>query len=113
MALEDPSMQAHRKHKLDDVVDWLSEMVSGVYSNVDMSAKITKLCGRAMYLAIAMFGFEYVISPNFTPLGTPFNDETMTMPQKSNPAGTVTPVIFPAFGDKSDTFNMEAKVWCL
>ncbi|KAI8597438.1 hypothetical protein EDD21DRAFT_385445 [Dissophora ornata] len=112
MALQDSSMQARRKYKVEYVVDLLSEMVSRVYSNVDMSVKITELCDKALELAIAMFGFEYVISPIFTPLGTPFDDETMTMPQKSNPAGTVTLVIFPAFGDNSDTFNMKAKVWC-
>ncbi|KAF8922840.1 hypothetical protein BGZ58_003717, partial [Dissophora ornata] len=112
MVLQDPSIEARRQQKVNYAADALSEMVSLVYPNVDMSVNITELCNKAFELAIAMFGCEYVIFPIPTPPGMPFDEETMAVPQKSNPAGTVTLVIFPAFGDNGSTSNMKAKVWC-
>ncbi|KAF9207929.1 hypothetical protein BGZ49_010204 [Haplosporangium sp. Z 27] len=90
----------------------LSAMVSGVYTNVDLSEKINGLCYSAFDLSFAMFGMESRIYPVTTPLGVLFDDETMKTPHKSNPTGVVSLVIFPAFGDDSNTFFMEPKVWC-
>ncbi|KAF8924533.1 hypothetical protein BGZ58_001696 [Dissophora ornata] len=105
-------MEARRKQEVKYTVDALSKMVYLVYSNVDKLVKTIELCDKAFDLAIAMFGFECDILPISARLGVPFDDETMTTPQKWNPAGTVTLIIFPAFGDSSNTFHMKAKVWC-
>ncbi|KAF9572898.1 hypothetical protein EC968_009203 [Mortierella alpina] len=105
------AMEFRRERKINEAVMVLMSLVSRVYPNVDMSVKIRELCCNSFDLSFAMFGMEAIIQPVSTPLGTPFDDTTMMTPQKSNPTGTVSLVIFPAFEDKI-AFNMKPKVWC-
>ncbi|KAF9104391.1 hypothetical protein BGX27_010115 [Mortierella sp. AM989] len=90
----------------------LSKLVYAVYSNVDMSIKITELCGNAFDITFAMFAMPSEIYPVITPLGTPFDDEKMDTPHKSNPEGNVSLVTFPSFRDDRGAFSFNAKVWC-
>ncbi|KAF9907344.1 hypothetical protein EC991_010993, partial [Linnemannia zychae] len=105
------AMQSRREREVDEVVKALSDMLSRVYLNVDMSARIKELCYTAFDLSFAMYGMDSIIHPIITPLGTPFDDTAMLTPQKSNPTGTVSLLIFPAFTDNG-TFYVRPKVWC-
>ncbi|KAF8978268.1 hypothetical protein BGZ46_006650 [Entomortierella lignicola] len=109
---QDTEMKRKREEEVNRTMAALSSLVSTVYSNVDMSEKIKELCFNAFDLSFAMLGMEYMIYPVPTPLGTPFNQETMVTPQKSNPTGLVSMVIFPSFTDKRDVFKIQPKVWC-
>ncbi|CAO3568846.1 unnamed protein product [Mortierella alpina] len=111
VAQDSDAMQCRRERKINEAAMVLMSLVSRVYTNVDMSVKIRELCCNSFDLSFAMFGMEAIIQPVSTPLGTLFDDKTMTTPQKSNPTGTVSLVIFPAFQDKI-AFNMKPKVWC-
>ncbi|KAG0308156.1 hypothetical protein BGZ98_008813 [Dissophora globulifera] len=93
------AMTRRKEEEVNTVAQALSDLVSKVYSNVDMSAKIKELCLNAFDLSFAMFGMESMIYPVSIPLGAAFEDENMTTPQNSNPTGSVTLVIFPAFQD--------------
>ncbi|KAG0308150.1 hypothetical protein BGZ98_008807 [Dissophora globulifera] len=55
----------------------------------NMSAKIKELCYDTFDLSFAMFGMESMIYPVRISLGIPFDNENMTTPHKSNPAGSV------------------------
>ncbi|KAF9948576.1 hypothetical protein BGZ72_009518 [Mortierella alpina] len=105
------AMECRKETEVNDAAMVITSLVSRVYSNIDMSAKIRELCYNSLDLALAMYGMDSIIQPASTPLNTPFDDLTMTTPQKSNPAGKVSLVIFPAFEDKV-AFNMKPKVWC-
>ncbi|KAF9961369.1 hypothetical protein BGZ70_008299 [Mortierella alpina] len=104
-------MDSRREREVNKATVMLSNLLSRVYANTDMSGKIRELCFDAFDLSFAMFGTEPLIHPASTPLGTPFDDITMTTPQKSNPTGKVSLVIFPAFED-ANAFSIKPKVWC-
>ncbi|KAG0319555.1 hypothetical protein BGZ99_005016 [Dissophora globulifera] len=106
------AMTRRKEEEVNKVAQALSDLISKVYSNVDMSAKIKDLCLNTFDLSFAMFGMESVIYPVSIPLGAAFDDESMTTPQNSNPAGLVTLVIFPAFQDHDKKFYFRPKVWC-
>lgn len=106
------AMECQRESEANEAVMILSHLVSRVYPNLDMSVKIRELCYKAFDLSFVMLGMESIIYPVSTPLGTLFDDTTMTTPQKSNPTGTVSLVIFPAFRNTDNTFNIKPKVWC-
>ncbi|KAF9207931.1 hypothetical protein BGZ49_010206 [Haplosporangium sp. Z 27] len=112
LAFQDTEMKRKREEVVNRTIAELSSLVSTVYSNVDMSEKIKELCFSSFDLSFAMLGMEYMIYPVPTLLGTPFNQETMVTPQKSNPTGLVSMVIFPSFTDKRDVFKIQPKVWC-
>ncbi|KAF9311767.1 hypothetical protein BG003_007038 [Podila horticola] len=101
-----------REEEVNQATMELSNLISQVYPNVDMSVKIKDLCYNTFDLSYAMFGMESAIYPVSLALGTPFDDKTMTTPQKSNPTGLVSLVIFPAFQDNHKIFYIEPKVWC-
>ncbi|KAF8978271.1 hypothetical protein BGZ46_006653 [Entomortierella lignicola] len=113
LASKDTEMKRRREEEVNRTITVLLNLVSTVYSNVDMSEKIKELCFNAFDLSFAMIGMESAIYPVPTPLGTKFDDETMVTTQKSNPTGIVSLVIFPAFVDESDVFKMQPKVWCV
>ncbi|KAF9285634.1 hypothetical protein BGZ68_003679 [Mortierella alpina] len=104
-------MGCRREREVNEATMVLSDLLSRVYANTDMSVKIRELCFEAFDLSFTMFGMESLIHPASTPLGTPFDDTTMTTPQQSNPTGTVSLVIFPAFED-TNAFSIKPKVWC-
>ncbi|KAG0001683.1 hypothetical protein BGZ80_003121 [Entomortierella chlamydospora] len=110
-ARDSDAMKCRREREVNEAATVLSSLVTRVYPNVDMSIKIKKLCYNAFDLSFAMFGMESIIQPASTPLGVPFDDINMTTPQKSNPTGIVSLVIFPAFRDNA-AFNITPKVWC-
>ncbi|KAG0250858.1 hypothetical protein BG011_008029 [Mortierella polycephala] len=112
IAHDSNAMECGREREVDKAAMVLSNLVSRVYPNVDMSVKIRELCHHAFDLSFVMLGMESMIYPVSTPLGTPFDDTAMTTPQRSNPAGTVSLVIFPAFKDSNNSFYIKPKVWC-
>lgn len=109
---DDNAMACRREEEVNQATMELSNLISQVYPNVDMSVKIKDLCYNTFDLSYAMFGMESAIYPVSLALGTPFDDKTMTTPQKSNPTGLVSLVIFPAFQDNHKIFHIEPKVWC-
>ncbi|KAF9176997.1 hypothetical protein BGZ51_009324 [Haplosporangium sp. Z 767] len=112
IAHDSNAMDCRREREVNEAAMVLSNLVSRVYPNMDMSVKIKELCYHAFHLSFVMLGMESIICPVSTPLGTPFDDTTMTTPQRSNPAGTVSLVIFPAFKDSNNSFYIKPKVWC-
>ncbi|KAF9995198.1 hypothetical protein BGZ80_005175 [Entomortierella chlamydospora] len=105
-----------KKFKEDEILRVAGELrslVYKVYTNVDMESKILGLSRDAFDLSFAMYGMEHEIYPFVTPIGTPFDDETMNTPQSSNPDGKVSLLVFPAFKDDIDLFKIPPKVWCL
>ncbi|KAK3833261.1 MAG: hypothetical protein J3R72DRAFT_515014 [Linnemannia gamsii] len=112
LAQDSKIMERRREREVNKAMMVLSNLVSRVYPNVDMSIKIKDLCYHAFDLSFVMLGMESMIYPASTPLGMPFDDTTMTTPQKSNPNGTVSLVIFPSFKDDNNSFYFKPKVWC-
>ncbi|KAI1314616.1 hypothetical protein EDD11_001959 [Mortierella claussenii] len=112
VAQDTEAMGCKREAEVNKTGIALFSLVSRVYSNVDMSLKIKELCYNAFDLSFVMFRMESRIYPDPLPLGTPFDDKNMETPQKSNPTGTVSLVIFPAFRDSNNAFNIKPKVWC-
>lgn len=112
IAQNSEAMECMRWVEVIEAEKVLSNLVSRVYPSMDMPVKVDKLCYEAFDLSLVMFGMESKIYPDSTPLGTPFDDTTMTTPHKSNPTGTVSLVIFPAFRDSNSSFYMPPKVWC-
>ncbi|KAF9349935.1 hypothetical protein BGX26_011842 [Mortierella sp. AD094] len=101
VARDSDAMKCRKEGEVNEAATVLLNLVTKVYPNVDMSTKIKELCYHAFDLSFAMFGMESIIQPASTPLGVPFDDTTMITPQKSNPTGIVSLVIFPAFRDKA------------
>ncbi|KAH7054850.1 hypothetical protein BKA57DRAFT_236723 [Linnemannia elongata] len=112
IAQDSDAMECRREREVKKAAMVLSNLVSRVYPKVDMSVKIKGLCYLTFELSFVMLGMESRIYPVSTPLGTPFDDTTMTTPQKSNPIGSVSLVIFPAFVDNNNSFYIKPKVWC-
>ncbi|KAG0202513.1 hypothetical protein BGX28_005001 [Mortierella sp. GBA30] len=106
------AMDGRREEEVSKAAEELECLVSRVYPNVDMSAKIKELCYKTFDLSYAMFGMESMVRPVSPRLGTPFNETDMTTPQKSNSRGSVSLVIFPTFQDDGGGFHFKAKVWC-
>ncbi|KAF9348316.1 hypothetical protein BGX26_000263 [Mortierella sp. AD094] len=113
VASQYPAAKSRKEVEVIKVAADLTVLVAKVYSNVDMWAKLNELCTNASDLSIAMFGMESQIYPIPILLDAPFDDETMNTPQRSNPNGKVSLVIFPAFKDSDSVFSMPPKVWCL
>ncbi|KAF9585727.1 hypothetical protein BGW38_001025 [Lunasporangiospora selenospora] len=107
------TFESKREAEVKRVITALSGLLSTVYPKAEITPKTTKLCYEAFDLNYAMFGLESMIYPVSTPRGTPFNEKTMTTPQKSNPAGSVSLEIFPSFQDSDGVFYFQPKVWCL
>jgi hypothetical protein len=105
-------MERRREGEVSEAAAAISDLVFRVYQNVSMSINIRELCYNAFDLSFVMLGMESCIYPVLTPLGTPFVHTAMTTPQKSNPAGVVSLVIFPAFVDNNNSFHIKPKVWC-
>lgn len=112
MLADDPRTKARQEQEVTRAAEELSAVVSKVYANANELAKIKDICNKSFELAIAMTGLESLISPATVPLGTPFDDETMGTSLKSNPDGKVALVIFPAFKDNENAFDVRPKVWC-
>ncbi|KAG0309717.1 hypothetical protein BGZ99_000794 [Dissophora globulifera] len=113
LVAQDVDTMAHkREEEVRAAAESLSHVISTIYPNVDMSVKIKELCYNTFDLSLAMFGMESMIYPVPIRLGIPFDNENMTTPQKSNPEGLVSLVIFPAFQDDSKNFYYKPKVWC-
>ncbi|KAF9096248.1 hypothetical protein BGX23_011742 [Mortierella sp. AD031] len=112
MLTQDPETKARQEKEVAVTADALNELISRVYNNTNEAAKIRDICNRAFDLSVAMTGIDSVIKPVVTPLNTPFNEEYMRPSLKSNPEGKVALVIFPAFKDKEENFNLGPKVWC-
>lgn len=112
IAQDSGAMECMRSREVNEAAMVISNLVSRVYPNVDMSVKVRDRCYHAFNLSFVMHSMESRIYPVSTPRGTPFDDTTMTTPQKSNPTGAVSLVIFPAFRDNNSSFNMPPKVWC-
>ncbi|KAG9063331.1 hypothetical protein KI688_004213 [Linnemannia hyalina] len=94
IAHDPKGMERKREREVNEAATALSSLVSRVYPNLDMSIKIKELCYNSFNLSFDMFGMESVIYPVWTPPGTPFDDTTMTTPQKSNPTGTVSLLLY-------------------
>jgi hypothetical protein len=90
----------------------LTELITKVYNSSNEGLKIRDICNRAFDLSVAMTGIDSVIKPFTPPLNTPFDEEYMKSSLKSNPQGKVALVIFPAFKDQEENFNIGPKVWC-
>ncbi|KAG0311167.1 hypothetical protein BGZ99_010356 [Dissophora globulifera] len=113
LVAQDGSAMAHgREEGVSEAARVIVDLISTVYSHEDMSAKIKELCYNTFDLSFAMFGMESMIFPMPIRLGIPFDNEVMTTPQKSNPEGSVSLVIFPAFQDADKNFYLKPKVWC-
>ncbi|KAF9313344.1 hypothetical protein BG003_005295 [Podila horticola] len=112
MLAQDPATKTRQAEEVDKAAAALSELISKVYTGSNVQSKIRDLCNRAFELAVAMTGMESAISPVYVPLGTSFDEENMGSSLKSNCEGKVALVIFPAFRDKIQAFNIPPKVWC-
>jgi hypothetical protein len=109
---KDPNTKHLQDEAVEKTATALSEVLSKVYTNANELPKVRELCNKAFELSVAMTGLEHVISPETVALGTPFDEETMAPSLKSNPEGKVALVIFPAFKDDQDAFDVRPKVWC-
>ncbi|KAF9080398.1 hypothetical protein BGX23_002208, partial [Mortierella sp. AD031] len=91
IAQDDGEMKLRKEKEVDLAIVKLKELVSSVYGNVDtyMSDKIKELCNIAFDLSYAMFGMESKVYPIQVELGSPFNEEEMTMAKRSDPSGSV------------------------
>ncbi|KAG0349021.1 hypothetical protein BG004_002549 [Podila humilis] len=112
MLANDPKTKVRQAEEVDKAAAALTELVSKVYRDSNMTSKIRDICIRAFELAVAMTGMESAISPVYVPLGTNFEEDTMVASPKSNCDGKVAMVIFPSFQDTAKAFNTPAKVWC-
>ncbi|KAG0307695.1 hypothetical protein BGZ98_010048 [Dissophora globulifera] len=111
MIMQDPETKTRQEIVVSAAATALTTLISEVYSNIDEGNKIRDICCKAFDLSVAMTSLESAISPVPTPLGTPFDQETMATSLKSNQEGNVALVIFPAFKDRG-TFEVVPKVWC-
>lgn len=114
IAQDDGEMKLRKEKEVDLAIMELKELVSSVYGNVDtyMSDKIKELCNIAFDLSYAMFGMESKVYPIGVKLGSPFNEEEMTMAKRSDPSGSVSFMVFPGFQDGNNKLYFKAKVWC-
>ncbi|KAF9436328.1 hypothetical protein BGZ76_004255 [Entomortierella beljakovae] len=112
MLAQGAGTKARQEAEVKTVAEALSEIISKVYTNANELNKIKDICNKAFDLALAMTAQENVINPVAIPLGTPFDEEKMGTSLKSNPEGKVALVIFPAFVDESNAFDIRPKVWC-
>ncbi|KAK3810733.1 MAG: hypothetical protein J3R72DRAFT_463501 [Linnemannia gamsii] len=114
IAQDHGEMKLRKEKEVDLAIVELKELVSSVYGNVDtyMSDKIKELCNLAFDLSYAMFGMESKVYPKGVKLGSPFNEEEMTMAKRSDPSGSVSFVVFPRFQDSNNKLYFKAKVWC-
>ncbi|KAF9138282.1 hypothetical protein BG015_002438 [Linnemannia schmuckeri] len=110
----DREMKLRKEKEVNLAIVKLKELVSSVYGNVDtyMSDKIKELCNTAFDLSYAMFGMESKVYPVLVNLGSPFNEEEMTMAKRSDPSGSVSLMVFPKFQDSNNKLYFKAKVWC-
>lgn len=114
IAQDDREMKRRKEKEVDSAIDELKNLVSTVYGNVDtyMSDKIKQLCNVAFDLSYAMLGMESNVYPVLVDHGSPFNEEEMTMANRSDPSGSVSFVVFPKFQDSNNKLYFKAKVWC-
>ncbi|KAF9086622.1 hypothetical protein BGX27_003149 [Mortierella sp. AM989] len=114
-AQDTEAMEVRRDQEVSTPVLLISELVHTVYSNVDMSlmsTKVKELCCSAFDLNFTMVRIESTIFPESSRFGMPFDSENMETPRKSNTAGNVSLMIFPAFIDREGNFKTKSKVWC-
>lgn len=109
---KDPKAKALQEEVVEKTAVLLNEILAKVYTNANELAKSKDICTKAFLLARAMSGLENVIYPQTVELGTQFDEETMAPSLKSNPDGKVVLVVFPAFKDNQDAFDVRPKVWC-
>jgi hypothetical protein len=112
MLTQDAETKSRQEKEVAMTADALTELITRVYNGSNEGLKIRDICNRAFDLSVAMTGIESVIKPSVPPLSTPFDEEYMKSSLKSNPQGKVALVIFPAFKDKEENFNIGPKVWC-
>ncbi|KAF9289074.1 hypothetical protein BGZ88_007884 [Linnemannia elongata] len=114
LAQDDGEMKLRKEKEVDVAIVELKDLVSSVYGKVDtyMSDKIEELCNIAFDLSYAMFGMESKVYLAQVKLGSPFNEEEMTLARRSDPSGSVSFVIFPRFQDSNNKLYFKAKVWC-
>ena len=112
MLTQDPETKARQEVQVSTTADALTRLISEFYNGSNEAAKIQDLCSKAFDLAIAMTALDSVISPAHVPLNTPFDEESMAPALKNNPEGKVALIIFPAFKDTANAFNLRPKVWC-
>lgn len=89
-------------------------LLSKVYGDLDtsMKTKIQELCTMAFDLSFAMYGMESRVYPEEPQIGSLFNDTEMKLSTRSDPAGLVRMVVFPAFRDSDNRLYSKSKVWC-
>ncbi|KAG0049050.1 hypothetical protein BGZ89_004361 [Linnemannia elongata] len=114
LAQDDREMRLRKEKEVDVAIVELKDLVSSVYGKVDtnMSDKIEELCNIAFDLSYAMFGMESKVYPTEVKLGSPFNEEEMTLARRSDPSGSVSFMVFPRFQDRNNKLYFKAKVWC-
>ncbi|KAG0248389.1 hypothetical protein BG011_000130 [Mortierella polycephala] len=112
MLTQDPESKTRQENLVKSTGNDITALISKVYANSNEATKSYDICNKAFDLSLAMTALESVIAPVSIPLGTPFDEETMGVSPKSNPDGKVALVIFPAFRDKEEAFNVWPKVWC-
>ncbi|KAG0068242.1 hypothetical protein BGZ89_005011 [Linnemannia elongata] len=112
MLTQDPEIKNRQEKEVAMTADALTELITKVYNSSNEGLKIRDICNRAFDLSVAMTGIDSVIKPFAPPLDTPFDEEYMKSSLKSNPQGKVALVIFPAFKDQEENFNIGPKVWC-
>ncbi|KAF9992337.1 hypothetical protein BGZ80_000380 [Entomortierella chlamydospora] len=112
MLTQSPATKIRQEEEVTIVAGKLSELMSNVYTNTNELSKIKDICNKAFELSIAMTALESVITPVTVELGTDFDEESMGTSLKSNPEGKVALVIFPAFKDEVNAFDVRPKVWC-
>ncbi|KAG0288550.1 hypothetical protein BGZ96_007710 [Linnemannia gamsii] len=112
MLTQDAETKTRQEKEVAMTAEALTELITKVYNGSNEGVKIRDICNRAFDLSVAMTGIDSVIKPSVPLLGTPFNEESMKSSLKSNPEGKVALVIFPAFKDQEENFNIPSKVWC-
>ncbi|KAF8946869.1 hypothetical protein BGZ47_011108 [Haplosporangium gracile] len=112
MLTQDPEIKSRQEKEVAMTAEALTELITKVYNGSNEGVKIRDICNRAFDLSVAMTGIDSVIKPSVPPLNTPFDEEYMKSSLKSNPQGKVALVIFPAFKDQEENFNIGPKVWC-
>ncbi|KAG0358973.1 hypothetical protein BC939DRAFT_532351 [Gamsiella multidivaricata] len=112
MLTQDPETKIRQEAAVTATASSLTDLISRVYTGSNEGTKIKEMCSKSFDLAVAMTGLESVIAPVSTPLGVPFDEDTMAPSLKSNPTGKIALVIFPAFKDSEETFTIRPKVWC-
>ncbi|KAG9061672.1 hypothetical protein KI688_007253 [Linnemannia hyalina] len=112
MLTQDPEIKSRQEKEVAMTADALTELITKVYNGSSEGLKIRDICNRAFDLSVAMTGIDSVIKPSVPPLNMPFDEEYMKSSLKSNPQGKIALVIFPAFKDQEENFNIGPKVWC-